>query len=84
MKKKRSAWVRHLALTLFCLGPIALSPVASAQTMTTGDVTGLVTDATGAGVPSAVVTIKNVDTNEARTANSDGTGRYRFSLLKPG
>jgi outer membrane receptor protein involved in Fe transport len=54
------------------------------QTMTTADVTGLITDATGAVVPGATITITSVDTNETRTATSNGQGQYRFPLMRPG
>ena len=54
------------------------------QTLTTGDVAGVITDATGAVVPGATVTIKSSDTNEVRTVVSSESGQYRFSLLKPG
>ena len=49
--------------------------MAFSQSITTGDVTGTVTDATGAVVPGASVTIKSVGTNEARTelTNSSNT-----------
>src|SRR6266478_1586690 len=55
-----------------------------AQTTTTGDVTGNVTDATKGAVASASVEIvsatKGASTNTATTA----TGAFRFSLLEPG
>lgn len=46
--------------------------------------TGTVTDSTGAIVPNATVTLRFVDTNDTRTAPSNQSGRYRFSLLQPG
>jgi hypothetical protein len=57
-------------------------PVMS-QTITTGDVTGTVTDASGAVVPGATVTIRDLATNEVRTATTNDEGRYRFTFLKP-
>jgi hypothetical protein len=69
-----------------CLLSVLLfaAPLAFGQTLTTGDVSGLITDSSGAVVPGATVTIKSVDTNETRTALSNEGGQYRFSLLKPG
>jgi len=58
--------------------------LAAGQTITTGDVTGVVTDSSGAVVPGSIVTLKYVDTNEVRTATTNQTGQYRFALLKPG
>ncbi len=54
------------------------------QTLTTGDVAGVVKDATGAVVPKATITLKNNETNETRTVSTGDSGEYRFSLLKPG
>ena len=46
----------------------------NAQTITTGDVTGVVTDSSGAIVPGATVTIKNAATGDVRTTISDSNG----------
>ena len=54
------------------------------QTLTTGDVGGTVTDATSAIIPNATVTLKSTTTNDARTALTNSSGQYRFSLLQPG
>ena len=54
------------------------------QTLTTGDVTGTITDPSGAVVPGAQVTIRFLATNETRTDSSNASGVYRFSLLQPG
>ncbi len=61
-----------------------LAGAVGAQTMTTADVTGTVSDPSGAVVPGATVTIKSVDTNETRTTQTNGQGAYRFPLMKPG
>jgi hypothetical protein len=55
-----------------------------AQTITTGDITGTVKDDTGAAVPGATVTLKGLDSGDSRSLKSNGSGEYRFSLLKPG
>lgn len=54
------------------------------QTITTGDLTGTVTDATGAVVPNATMTLKSLDTGETKTDATNGEGVYRFNFLKPG
>src|SRR5215471_2273226 len=66
------------ALLLVC------APSAFTQTLTTGDVGGSVTDATGAIVPNVTVTLKSTETNSVRTAVTNSAGQYRFSLLNPG
>ncbi len=54
------------------------------QTTTTGDVTGVVSDPSGAIVPGATATLKNVDTGRTSTTTTNSAGTYRFSLLEPG
>jgi len=56
----------------------------AAQSTTTGDVSGVVTDATGAVVPGATAILKSPDTGRTSNAVTNGTGTYRFSLLAPG
>ena len=81
---KRSG-LRNLAIAcLFATITLSWAPSAFGQTITTGDVTGVVSDATGAVVPNATVTLKFTDTNDTRTATTNGSGQYRFSLLRPG
>ncbi len=63
---------------------LSCAPSIFGQTITTGDVSGVVSDASGAIVPGAVVTIRNADTNDARTAVTNEAGQYKFSLLVPG
>jgi uncharacterized surface anchored protein len=63
---------------------LTAAPSIHGQTVTTGTATAVVTDASGAVVPGAEVTIKYTATNESRSTVTDETGRYRFPLLKPG
>src|SRR6266852_5336838 len=44
--------------------------------VSTGTISGVVQDPSGAAIPGAMVTIKNVDTGTARTLTSDAGGRY--------
>ncbi|MCA1597226.1 MAG: carboxypeptidase-like regulatory domain-containing protein, partial [Chloroflexi bacterium] len=62
----------------------AFSLTAAGQTNISGDIAGTVTDATGAVVPNATVTVTNKGTGEVKTATSSNTGSYRVSLLPPG
>src|SRR5215467_998306 len=73
-----------MLLRMFAALLLAIAPLAYGQTLTTGDLAGAITDSTGAVVPGAVVTLKSLDTNELRTATTNESGQYRFSLLKPG
>ena len=55
-----------------------------AQSLTTGDVTGTVTDPSGAAIPNASVTLTNINTNAARKTATNGDGSYRFAFVQPG
>jgi hypothetical protein len=65
---------------------LAVMTVASlhAQTATTGDVTGVVTDPTTAVVSGVSVTLKNLDTGSSTSRTTDSQGSYNFALLQPG
>ncbi|MCX6636141.1 MAG: TonB-dependent receptor, partial [Acidobacteria bacterium] len=56
---------------------------APAQT-TTAQLTGAVTDASGAAVPGANVTVTNVATGITRAISTSETGYYTAALLPPG
>jgi hypothetical protein len=55
-----------------------------AQSIVSGEVTGTLTDPSGAVVPGATVTLKNRDTGATQTTVTNGSGSYRFSFLMPG
>ncbi len=55
-----------------------------AQTASTGSLSGTVTDASGAVVPNATVTITSADIGQKRTTTTAQDGTYKFSLLQPG
>ena len=62
-----------------------LSPVALfAQGETTSAIVGQVSDASGAAMPGATVTITNQETGLKRAAKTDDSGRFNFPQLKPG
>ena len=52
--------------------------------LTTSDILGTVTDSSGAELPNATVTLRNLGTNDTRTSKTNGSGDYSFNLLKPG
>jgi outer membrane receptor protein involved in Fe transport len=71
---------------IFALLVIAavMAPSPMAQSLISGDVTGTVTDPSGAVVSGATVTLKSDATGATRTATTTPLGTYRFSLLSPG
>ncbi|MGI4758604.1 MAG: TonB-dependent receptor domain-containing protein [Janthinobacterium lividum] len=72
--------IAHAAVVLSMFGGASL---AHAQ-LTTADIVGTVTDASGAVVPNAQVVAKNLATNVSRTITTGASGDYTFSLLQPG
>ncbi|HZS98106.1 MAG TPA: carboxypeptidase regulatory-like domain-containing protein [Terriglobales bacterium] len=55
-----------------------------AQSLTSGDLAGTVTDPSGAVVPNASVTVKSNESGSTQTRPTNAQGSYRFSLLGPG
>jgi Carboxypeptidase regulatory-like domain/TonB-dependent Receptor Plug Domain/TonB dependent receptor len=61
-----------------------LAPVWLSAQVSTGKITGQVTDSSDAVVPNAQVVVTNVATNEARTLSTDSAGIYSAPNLVPG
>jgi outer membrane receptor for ferrienterochelin and colicin len=63
---------------------LALVPAALAQSSTTGgSLEGTVADASGARVPAARVTIRDIATRLSRESSTDSEGVFRFAELPP-
>jgi hypothetical protein len=73
---------RCLSAFLFLLA-ICFASELSAQTTTSGAVTGVVTDQSGAVVPNADVEIRDVSKGTTESTKSDRDGVYRFLFLSP-
>ncbi len=74
--------VRFLGSALLCL--LLLPSGGRSQGVgASGDVTGTVTDPSGAAVPKATVTVVQADKGIRRTAVTDDTGQYRVTGLSP-
>jgi hypothetical protein len=69
-----------LSIAVLCL----LSIHAFGQGETTSAIEGQATDATGAAVSGATVTITSLDTGSTRSVKTDESGRFNFPQLKPG
>ena len=63
---------------------LLLAASAALGQLTTADILGTVTDATGAVVANASVSIVNLATNEERTATTNASGDYQITLLPVG
>src|ERR1017187_1134381 len=78
---------RHSMLLLpFLLAAVltAAAPVCRAQAVTGAQVSGQVTDASGAGIPEAQGTMTQSETQFARTAKTDAQGSYTLPNLPVG
>lgn len=72
--------LHHLALVLlFCC---VCTPFCLAQV--SANLSGVITDPSGAALSNAMVTAKRVDTGVSRTTSTDQNGRYRFFALPIG
>src|SRR5579863_10309376 len=70
-------------LTLWLCYLLLAAGAAQAQVVT-ADMVGSVTDATGAVVSNATVTVTNLGTNEVHTAKSSDAGEWTITLLPVG
>jgi len=70
-------------LSLCVLAAICMTSQVYAQ-LTTATVTGTVTDATGAAIPGAALTLENTTRGAVRTAVSDPSGRFSFDFVQVG
>jgi hypothetical protein len=70
--------------TVLVLSIVGLGQPLMAQSVTAGDIQGVVTDTTGAVIPNAQVTVKNLGSGEVKTTASSGSGSYHVALLAPG
>lgn len=87
MSKPYPNWARRLLTLMLVLGVpllLAVPQFASAQSLISGDITGTVTDQSGAAIPGAAVTIKNTGTGLTKTVKTGAAGDYRVGLLQPG
>jgi len=73
----------HMASFQRLLLGLAFASVLSAQDFR-ATLTGAITDASGAAVPAAMVTVKNVSTNETNTTRSNESGNFTLGYLRPG
>lgn len=92
MPRATMTWKRGIfgALGIIVAGGLATlidmasTPMASAQTVVSGEIAGTVTDPSGASVGNAKVTLKSDATGETQIATTTAVGQFRFPLLRPG
>src|SRR3974390_3288761 len=70
--------------TLFVCAAVAGFSVCSLFAQTFGEVTGRVTDPSGALIPGASVSLTNVNTSAVRNVVTTEAGTYTFASIPPG
>ncbi len=68
----------------YLFGLCLLPALASGQGETTSAIAGVVLDQSKAGVPDAVVTVRNTENGLKRSVKTDPAGRFTFPQLQPG
>jgi Carboxypeptidase regulatory-like domain len=83
IRNNGAAGLLAFATLFLCL---AVLPVHTTygQTVVSGDVTGTVTDASGAAIPNVKILLKSLATGEEKVVTTSGSGNYRVPLLQPG
>src|ERR1700758_1889156 len=76
--------VRYSSLFLLLVGWFVVISVPAFPQTITGDISGDVTDHTGAVVPNVLVTAVNTETNLSRSAKTNEAGNYRIPNLPIG
>src|SRR4051812_36873081 len=62
-------------VSLACIGGLIV------RAQITGELRGRVSDATGAAIPKATVTLTSLETRQVRTQTAAGEGEFSFNLL---
>jgi len=83
MEARRNRLI-FLTIAILASQLILIHPAGHAQTVSTGAITGILTDPSGASVPGVTSTATEKATGAKRVTTTDATGSYQFSLLPPG
>lgn len=82
--KRRKSWLNTLRkkiLVTLAMAPALIALATPVRAQVEASITGTVTDVSGAAMPAATVTVKNVENGFVRTTTTDADGRYDvFSL----
>ncbi len=77
-------WRAPLWLTLIMVALLSFNRPVSAQGGTSGNLSGTITDETGAIIPNALVTLTDRSTGVSRVRTARASGTFLFSQLAPG
>jgi hypothetical protein len=73
-----------MAIGAACLVALLLAVPSARAQQAAASITGIVTDASGAAVPNATVTVRDVERNTTWTANTTSAGLYNFPTIPVG
>jgi hypothetical protein len=76
--------IRPKVLSLVTLAALLLLAQSALYGQSTGNVTGVVADTTGAVIPKAAVSLVDLQTGTKRTTTSNGSGAFAFGGVTPG
>jgi len=74
-------FIARFWFVILCI--VIAAPLRSPAQVETGELAGTVLDSSGAVIPGAIVTVKNVGTNAVRNSVSAKDGSFRFTALEP-
>src|SRR5437667_98107 len=81
----KSFTLNRFGLLAICLGVLlAFSGMPAWAQSSTGSISGIVTDPSGASIVNASVKLVQVDTNSTQTSSTNEVGRYSFISVQPG
>ncbi|PYV20591.1 MAG: hypothetical protein DMG24_22325, partial [Acidobacteria bacterium] len=69
---------------MFVMSGLVLEPAVSPAQVTTGTILGTVVDPTGAAIPGATVSIKEITKGTSQQYTTDANGSYYAPFLIPG
>lgn len=76
--------MRKFSLVVLCLIALAVGAAFAQSSAGTASIQGVVTDPSGAVIPSVDIAVRNLETNASRTVQSNSAGRYEAVALQPG
>ena len=84
MRRNNWQFSGKLSAFVLCLGLALTATVFGQQSAINGEITGTVTDPSGAAISGATVQVTNVDTGFKQSTKTGDTGLYRFTVLPLG